>query len=449
MNTLRLTSLNYLRTFAIALSFLTAQDLAVAQLPPSFNGDFENGLGSSLKLESCCSHSFSTVPIITRRGSYGARFELRRTDPDVATSRRVEAKTAFPLQQEMWFNLNYLFPQDYTPEESRELIAQWHDLPDKGEPWQMPSLNLWVSNNRIYLTNRWQLKKIGDLNKFDGQLRYDLGDIELNRWTNIVVHIRWALDGSGLIELWRDGVKKVNQVGPNRYHDDLYPYLKFGIYKYDWKIKPQASKLNTRVLYIDDVRVGFKDSSYAKISTVGTLYITDPFTSTIDRFKVITGGAWLRRLGRYDLVSPVQSNGSVTTNLTLNQKTIPTNFNLKVDAQVNSPSSAGDYSIVFNNKDLKNFSYINFSLVNRRGSNGIFTVKNGALTTLAIFTSPIQASKWDRLELKQVGSRIDVWKNSKLIGQATTNMPISGRVGFSSSGSNVSFDNLLVYQLPQ
>ncbi|WP_138497994.1 polysaccharide lyase [Nostoc sp. PA-18-2419] len=449
MINLRLPSLHYLRTFAIALSLLTAQDLAVAQQPPAFDGDFENGLGSGLKLESCCSHSFSTVPIITRHGSYGARFELRRTDSDVATSRRVEAKTTFLSQQEMWFNLNYLFPQDYTPEESREIIAQWHDLPDKGESWQMPSLNLWVSNNKINITNRWQLKKIGDQNKFDGQLGYDLGDIKRNRWTNIVVHIRWALDNTGLIEVWRDGVKKVNQVGPNRYNDDLYPYLKFGIYKFDWKTKPQASTLNTRVLYIDDVRVGFKDSNYAKISSVGTLNIRDPFTSTIDPFEVITGGAWLRRLERYDLASPVQSNGSVATNLTLHQKTISTNFNLKVDAQVNSPSTTGDYSIVFNYKDLNNFSYINFSLVNRRGSNGIFTVKNGALTTLGVFTSPIQAGKWDHLELKQVGSTIDVWKNSQLIGQATTNVPISGRVGFSSSGSNVSFDNLLVYDLPQ
>ncbi|MDF5709165.1 MAG: heparin lyase I family protein [Nostoc sp. S4] len=176
MITLRLPSLRYLRTFAIAFSFLTAQDLALAQQPPSFDGDFENGLGS-LKLESCCSHSFSTVPIITRHGSYGARFELRRSDSDVATSRRVEAKTTFLSQQEMWFNLNYLFPQDYTPEESREIIAQWHDLPDKGEPWQMPSLNLWVSNNKLNLTNRWQLKKIGDFNKFDGESKYDLGDI--------------------------------------------------------------------------------------------------------------------------------------------------------------------------------------------------------------------------------------------------------------------------------
>jgi len=449
MITLRLPSLNYLRTFAIALSFLTAQDFAFAQLPPSFDGDFENGLGSGLKLESCCSHSLSTVPIMTRSGSSGARFELRRTDPNVAGSTRVEAKTTFPLQQEMWFNLNYLFPEDYTPEKSAEIIAQWHDIPDKGEPWQMPSLNLWVSNNKLYFTNRWQLKKIGDANKFDGQLVYDLGEIKLNRWTNIVIHVRWALDDSGLIELWRDGFKKVNQVGPNRYNDDLYPYLKFGIYKYDWRIRPQASKLNTRVLYVDDVRVGFKDSSYAKISSVGTLYTRDPFTSTIDTFNVITGGQWLRRLGRYDLASPVQSNGAVTTNLTLNEKTIPTNFNLKVDAQVNSPSSSGDYSIVFNYKDLNNFSYINFSLVNRIGSNGIFTVKNGALTTLAVFTSPIQAGKWDRIELKQAGSTIDVWKNSKLIGKAITNVPVSGRIGFSSSGSNVSFDNFFVYELPQ
>ncbi|MEH2184064.1 polysaccharide lyase [Nostoc sp.] len=440
-------SLHYLRIFLITLTFLIAQDLAVAEQLPLFDGDFEQGLGS-LQLESCCSHSFSTIPMITRHGRYGARFELRRSDPDVATSKRAEAKTAFPLVQEMWFNLNYLFPKNYTSEQSPEIIAQWHDIPDLGEHWQRPSLSLWVSNNKLHLTNRWQFKKFGD-DKYDGESNYDLGNINLNRWINIVVHIRWALDDKGLIELWQDGVQKIKKVGPNRYNDDHYPYLKFGIYKYDWKIRPRISTLNTRVLYVDDVRIGYKDSNYAKISTLGTPYIKDTFTSKINPFQVITGGTWLRHLERYDLVLPVQSDGLVTANLALNKGTIPTNFNLKIDAQVNSPSSVGDYSIVFNYKDLRNFSYINFSLVNRRGFNGIFTVKNGALTTLATFTSAIQAGKWDHIELKQAGPMIEVWRNSQLIGQVGGNEPISGRVGFSSSANSVSFDNLFVYELPQ
>ncbi|MEH1831128.1 MAG: polysaccharide lyase [Nostoc sp.] len=267
MSILRSRYFHYLLMFLITLSFLIAQNLAFAQQLPLFDGDFEQGLGSLLRLESCCSYSFTRVPMIARHGRYGARFELRRSDPIVETSKRAEVRTAFPFVQEMWFNINYLFPETYTPDRSAEIVAQWHDIHDQGEPGQKPSLSLWVLNNRLNLTNRWQFKKIGD-DKFDGELNYDLGSIKLNSWTNIVVHVRWALDSNGLIELWQDGVQKIKKIGPNRYNDDRYPYFKFGIYKYDWKIKPEASTLNTRELYIDDVRIGSNNSSYAQISTL-------------------------------------------------------------------------------------------------------------------------------------------------------------------------------------
>lgn len=437
--------IRYYALLVVVLVIAPYRVLAQGVLP--VDGDFENGLGS-FKVESCCTHSFTTVRNMTRHGLYGARFELRRTDGDVAGTKRVEAKTSFPFTQDMWFNLNYLFPASYLPEYSREIIAQWHDLPDKGEPWQAPSLSIWVSNNRLYLTNRWQFAKIGN-NVFDGEKQYDLGAIKLDRWTNIVVHVHWALDASGRIELWRDGVQQVYQEGPNQYNDDLYPYLKFGIYKYHWKTNPTASKYNQRVLYVDDIRIGNKLSNYDEISTLGLPYLFEGFTSQVDTFQVVRGG-WQRRQGVYQLVNPVRLGATILTNLTLHPLAVPPVFKLSVNAQVaSSTTKRGNFAILFNYRDTRNYSYVSFSEAAHSTLNGLYTVENGIRRTWIRFPTFITGGRSYHIEVRQHDNSIEVWRDNVLVGRALGVLPRAGRVGFSSYDDIVSFDDLGIYYTPQ
>jgi hypothetical protein len=428
------------------LLFFVAPGHVLGQGLLSIDGDFENGLGT-FAIESCCSHSFTTARNLTRHGLYGARFELRRTDGDVAGSKRVEAKTSFPFTQDMWFNLNYLFPASYLPESSREMVAQWHDLPDQGEPWQAPSTSIWVSNNRLYLTNRWQFAKIGN-NVFDGQNDYDLGPITLDRWTNIVVHVHWALDTSGRIELWRDGIQQVYQEGPNIYNDDRFPYLKFGIYKYNWKTTPSASKYDRRVLYVDDIRIGNERSNYAEVSTLGLPFLIENFTAPIDTFQVIRGG-WQRRQGVYRLTNPVLQGPTILTNLTLHPVNIPPVFKLRVNALV-APSSTrrGNFAILFNYRDQRNYSYVSFSESAHSTLNGLYTVENGVRRPLLRFPTYITGGRWYHIEIGQHENSLEVWRDNTLVARALGITTTSGRVGFSSYDDIVSFDDLGIYYTP-
>jgi hypothetical protein len=434
-----------LQSLLLLLIFTPCLVLGQGLLPA--DGSFENGLGA-FKLESCCTHSFKPVRDVTRNGRYGVRFELNRTDSDVAGSKRVEVKTAFPFSQDMWFNLNYMFPTNYSSEYSPEIVTQWHDLPDKGEPWQAPSLYVWVSNNRLYLTNRWQFAKIGN-NIFDGQNQYDLGAVKLDRWTNIVVHVRWALDSTGRIELWRDGVQQVYQKGPNHFNDDRFPYLKFGIYKYHWKTTPTASSLNKRVVYMDDIRIGDLKSNYLEVSTLGMPFLIDGFTSLTDTFQVVAGG-WQRRQGSYELTAPVLQGRSIFANLTLHPQIVPSTFNLRVDAKV-SPSTTkeGNLAVLFNYKDNLNYSYVSFSETGHSSLNGLYTVVNGVRRTWIRFPNYIKGGRSYHIEVRQLNNLIEVWLDNTLVGSASGAMATSGRMGFSSYNDNVSFDNLGIYAMPK
>ena len=51
---------------------------------------------------------------------------------------------------------------------------------------------------------------------------------------------------------------------PNCYNDLLSPYFKIGIYKWDWA-GTSKSVTTSRVVYIDEVRIGNEKSGYDKV----------------------------------------------------------------------------------------------------------------------------------------------------------------------------------------
>ncbi len=207
--------------------------------------NYWNGLD---RASNALAYAFLRVNNLARSGSWSMRVELRKTDNDVANSKRAEARRASndePTLKERWYGASYYLPSDYISDPAPELITQWQSL--KGVS---PPLALWTINGR------WHLVQYGTTHT-------DIGAYAKEKWTDFVFHVKWSLGSDGLIEVWKDGTKIYTKSGANTYAGyTTGNYMKSGIYKWPWKSAPSSSNTTRRVIYVDDVRIGDESASY-------------------------------------------------------------------------------------------------------------------------------------------------------------------------------------------
>lgn len=238
---------------------------AVKTRAVNFIGDFETGDFSGWRQELCCQHSAQVVSSPTRSGEYAARFTLYKEDALAANSRRAELKLdPVPANSEQWYALSIFVPQEYASDPSYDIITQWAGRPDfnLGEDWRQPIIALSIRDNRFRLSNRWDSKTITTNETRSGEVGWDLGAVVKEQWVDWVFHVKWSYGSDGLLEVWKNGKLVVKKVGPNTYNDLTGPYIKVGIYKPQWKVKPELSRTTKRVIYLDEVRVGDAGASY-------------------------------------------------------------------------------------------------------------------------------------------------------------------------------------------
>ncbi|MBI2548435.1 heparin lyase I family protein [Candidatus Woesearchaeota archaeon] len=164
--------------------------------------------------------------------------------------------------QEFW-SFSVYFPSEGMEKDSEpEIIIQWHDVPDEGcgypscEYPRNPPLTLENKNDELLIT--W----IYDARKYTppGFKNWDrksvsLGTTPKNTWITFEFHIRWDPFGNGLLEVWQDGVKVVEQRNiPLGFNDDLVPYIGIGIYQYT-----SDSDYQERIIYFDDIKQAIID----------------------------------------------------------------------------------------------------------------------------------------------------------------------------------------------
>ena len=213
-------------------------------------------------------HSFQLEENIKREGSNSGRFEIRKNDPQIYGGHRTElVQSLSTTQSEGWYGFSQYFPSDYGSDDTGDGIGQWHDIPDSGEATNRPPSNaLLASNDRLKWIVRWDADRIMTNGNTDGIFHIDLGQIPKNRWVDWVVHIKYAHNNTGILEVWMDGKKVINRQNmPNAYNDQKYPYFKFGVYKWNW-----GNSSTKRVIYYDEVRVGNKNSSYDEVKPTET-----------------------------------------------------------------------------------------------------------------------------------------------------------------------------------
>lgn len=206
------------------------------------------------------------------------RFELRKDDPDVHSSRRSEINMRgkndkIPQNCERWYAFKIFIPSDYETDTASEILAQWHGSPDTGidengdqillEPYTNPCLALFLTNDNWSFRVVWDSEKISNGTTAD---KYSIGSwpVTKGEWTSWVFHIKWGWNSSHntILEIYKNGELIANCNGkPNASNDDLAPYFKLGIYKWDWAGETGTSITDKRIVYYNSFKIGDENCS--------------------------------------------------------------------------------------------------------------------------------------------------------------------------------------------
>jgi len=223
------------------------------------------------------SHAFNVVGDPKDRSNHVGRFELRYSDPITSNGKRSEV--LFPAQsgRDRWYSYSVMIPSNgYAKDSNREIISQWHQ--STGGP---PTIALKVANDKFFV-------RAGET--ADKRVDYPIADVEKDVWHDFVFHIVHSHKSDGLIEVWKNGKKVMEQRGANMY-DIALPRWKVGIYKSTWA--KNTTDTDRRVIMFDNVRLGnekatLKEMTAGKNVTVAT---TATNTSTANTSTTSTSAA--------------------------------------------------------------------------------------------------------------------------------------------------------------
>lgn len=231
------------------------------------SGDFSewDSLGA---IQFCCEHSGQVVTDPVRAGSHAARFTIRKEDPDVRDGKRAELRLKGVEMGRLYrYAFSLYVPEDWIAGPLPMSAAQWHGTPDKllGEAGRSPPLMLLILDEAFLVEVNWDPARITDgVFGPSGSQGHDhgwQGPLERGRWSDWVFTVRWSAGDDGLLEVEKDGRTLVRREGPNAYKDFIGPYMKLGIYSWDWADKGDKGAraaedpARERSLYYDSVSV--------------------------------------------------------------------------------------------------------------------------------------------------------------------------------------------------
>jgi len=239
--------------------------------PLTFIGDFEKG---QLTGWSVSGNAPQVTNRPTRAGRYAMKTLLDRNKDKVPYRTEVSGPGS-NVGKEYWYGFSILLPDDYVPDKVWEIVAQWHGVPDFkiGEDWRNPVMALSTTSGKWDFVSRWDAKENtfeGGKRAYGGTKKYNLGLYRTGVWTGWVVHVKWSYQPDGLLEIWKNGEKVIEQEGPNTFNDKKGPYFKMGLYK-GWKTPDRPSDaVSSRILYHDEFRMAGSGAGYDDVAPQNT-----------------------------------------------------------------------------------------------------------------------------------------------------------------------------------
>lgn len=231
-------------------------------------------------------YSAQVTSEVSRAGSKALRLEVRASDSSVGGSKRAEigiytADTAIN-NNARWFAWSEYLPADYVSDTRNELHFQVHST---ATGYTGPNVALWLRSNKWYLNRKWNSTGTNE----EVQVELSNSAAALGAWTDWVIFFRPSIGGDGEVKVWRNGELVASVTGPNANNVDgsleAIRYPKWGVYKWPWSV-PGVYYPSTRVVYIDEVRIGGKDAQLSDFTIDAT-----PTTPTPAPGQAING--WL------------------------------------------------------------------------------------------------------------------------------------------------------------
>lgn len=168
------------------------------------------------------------------------------------------------LGQEYEYSFRLFLSSDWQIDDDTESVVQWHGAPDRllfeGDANPPMALNLVGARYELdirsdsHLVTRKEAGYETSRTIAVGDLRQDIG-----RWVEWRFRVRWSYraEEPGRVQVFRDGVCLVDDVGPNCFRDLRGgPYWKVGLYKWSWSHpRDVAPAVRERRLWLEALRI--------------------------------------------------------------------------------------------------------------------------------------------------------------------------------------------------
>jgi hypothetical protein len=186
--------------------FLMAASVVSAQVTQRQNTMMESPFEGASYLagwynnQHCCSYSVQQTTEQVKAGSNALRLEIRSTDAPTSGAIRSEITLdSDPLNQDRWYGFS-MYLKDWADDDAGEHVFQWH--PDNSNGSAAMAL-LTTGGRFTFATNN---------NGTTSNNEYtDIGPVISNQWIDFVIHIRWATDTTGFLQVWMNGTQVVNK----------------------------------------------------------------------------------------------------------------------------------------------------------------------------------------------------------------------------------------------
>jgi len=166
------------------------------------------------------------------------------------------------------FLFSYYFPHDMVFDPVEETIMQWKNQADDGCDIGNPPFSIRITDDNI----KYNIKYDSSACTASPTTVYGTINNSLTRgvWHHFVVEIHYdyrVSNTNGYVKIWYSEEDPVtiadsvlNYYGPVGYNDKLWPYLKVGIYKSEWKLAANRRKsaeagVTERKMWIDQVGI--------------------------------------------------------------------------------------------------------------------------------------------------------------------------------------------------
>ncbi len=231
-----------------------------------FNDGFESGVAGKYAPDTTAGGTFTVATSPVASGSYSGKFDLAYAP--TGDTYRAEATLAggtgrLQFGKEYWLGLRYRYENweadtdmESAPFQVHTKPSTWADNCPLGSAYTTAPVFMVAQNNEARIMTY-------------GKHVLWHGPLQRHQWLQLVVHLRPSKTSNGFVEVWKNGLKLGRVEGANSPElDDCgepmeSPYVKLGIYKWNWQRKATGSA--RRTLYLDNVKLASGPNGYGLV----------------------------------------------------------------------------------------------------------------------------------------------------------------------------------------